>query len=38
VTQRAAASAEEGAATGEEMRAQADSLNGIVKGLRSMVG
>jgi methyl-accepting chemotaxis protein len=38
VTQRAAASAEEGAATGQEMRAQADSLNGIVTGLRAMVG
>jgi len=38
VTQSAAASAEEGAATGEEMQAQANSLAGIVKNLREMVG
>jgi methyl-accepting chemotaxis protein/methyl-accepting chemotaxis protein-1 (serine sensor receptor) len=38
VTQRAAAGAEEGAATGEEMQAQADSLHGIVRNLRTMVG
>ncbi len=38
VTQSAAASAEEGAATGEEMQAQANSLAGIVRNLREMVG
>jgi methyl-accepting chemotaxis protein len=38
VTQSAAASAEEGAATGEEMQAQANSLHGIVRDLRAMVG
>jgi methyl-accepting chemotaxis protein len=38
VTQSAAASAEEGAATGEEMQAQANSLHGIVRNLREMVG
>jgi methyl-accepting chemotaxis protein len=38
ITQSAAASAEEGAATGEEMQAQANSLHGIVKNLREMVG
>jgi methyl-accepting chemotaxis protein len=38
VTQSAAASAEEGAATGEQMQAQANSLAGIVKDLRQMVG
>jgi methyl-accepting chemotaxis protein len=38
ITQSAAASAEEGAATGEEMQAQANSLAGIVRNLREMVG
>jgi methyl-accepting chemotaxis protein len=38
VTQSAAASAEEGAATGEEMQAQANSLHGIVRNLREMLG
>ncbi|HWZ51001.1 MAG TPA: methyl-accepting chemotaxis protein [Granulicella sp.] len=38
VTQSAAASAEEGAATGEEMQAQADSLHSIVRNLRDLVG
>lgn len=38
ITQSAAASAEEGAATGEEMQAQASSLHGIVRHLREMVG
>jgi methyl-accepting chemotaxis protein len=38
VTQSAAASAEEGAATGEEMQAQANSLHGIVRDLRALVG
>ena len=38
VTQSAAASAEEGAATGEQMQAQASSLHGIVRHLRAMVG
>jgi methyl-accepting chemotaxis protein len=38
ITQSAAASAEEGAATGEEMQAQASSLHGIVRQLRTMVG
>lgn len=38
VTQGAAARAEEGAATGEQMQAYADSLNGIVQSLHAMVG
>jgi methyl-accepting chemotaxis protein/methyl-accepting chemotaxis protein-1 (serine sensor receptor) len=38
ITQSAAASAEEGAATGEEMQAQANSLHGIVRDLRALVG
>ncbi|HEX4651922.1 MAG TPA: methyl-accepting chemotaxis protein [Granulicella sp.] len=38
ITQSAAASAEEGAATGEQMQAQANSLHGIVRNLREMVG
>jgi methyl-accepting chemotaxis protein len=38
ITQSAAASAEEGAATGEEMQAQASSLHAIVRHLRAMVG
>ncbi|HEX4652497.1 MAG TPA: methyl-accepting chemotaxis protein [Granulicella sp.] len=38
ITQSAAASAEEGAATGEQMQAQANSLHGIVRHLREMVG
>jgi methyl-accepting chemotaxis protein len=38
ITQSAAASAEEGAATGEEMQAQANSLHSIVRDLREMVG
>jgi methyl-accepting chemotaxis protein/methyl-accepting chemotaxis protein-1 (serine sensor receptor) len=38
ITQSAAASAEEGAATGEQMQAQASSLHGIVRHLRAMVG
>jgi len=38
ITQSAAANAEEGAATGEQMQAQATSLHGIVETLRVMVG
>lgn len=38
VTQSSAAGAEEGAATGEEMNAQADALRGVVDLLYSMVG
>jgi methyl-accepting chemotaxis protein len=38
VTQGAAARAEEGAATGQQMQAHADSLHGIVQSLHAMVG
>jgi len=37
-TQNAAASAEEGAATGQQLQAQANSLYGIVRSLHEMVG